>query len=81
MAEGQEDKLSILSNTGGSQDFVADPRCKRTVTNSPESPVSTTSDTNVKWSWLCAGHPKRCECGFWLELKQHDAPDKFQMPN
>ena len=23
------------------------------------------------------GAPKRCECGFWMELKSHPAPDKY----
>ena len=27
--------------------------------------------------WPSQGAPKRCECGFWMELKSHPAPDKY----
>ena len=37
-------------------------------------------DTNIKWMWLCEGTPKRCECGFWFQLKTHPAPDKYALP-
>ena len=26
------------------------------------------------------GLPKRCECGYWMELKSHPAPDKYALP-
>ena len=26
------------------------------------------------------GHPKRCECGYWMELKTHPAPQKYHLP-
>lgn len=38
-------------------------------------------DTNIKWMWLTEGMPRRCECGYWMELKVHPAPDKFALPN
>merc|ERR1711999_21223 len=33
--------------------------------------VCAEEDTNIKWTWLSEGAPKRCECGFWMELKSH----------
>jgi len=42
--------------------------------------VCNEEDTNIKWTWLCEGTPKRCECGFWMELKTHPAPDKYALP-
>jgi len=42
--------------------------------------VCNEEDTNIKWMWLCEGHPKRCGCGYWFELKVHAAPDKYNMP-
>ena len=29
---------------------------------------------------LFQGVPKRCECGYWMELKSHPAPDKYALP-
>ena len=26
------------------------------------------------------GVPKRCECGYWMELKTHPAPEKYHLP-
>merc|ERR1712126_255433 len=37
-------------------------------------------DTTIKWTWLSQGVPKRCECGYWMELKSHPAPDKYALP-
>jgi len=42
--------------------------------------VCNEEDTNIKWMWLCEGTPKRCECGYWFELKTHPAPDKYALP-
>merc|ERR1712189_128988 len=42
--------------------------------------VCNEEDTNIKWMWLCEGTPKRCECGYWFELKSHPAPDKYALP-
>merc|ERR1712039_380192 len=42
--------------------------------------VCAEEDTNIKWTWLSEGAPKRCECGFWMELKSHPAPDKYALP-
>nr|ALS05065.1 mitochondrial cytochrome c oxidase subunit 5B precursor [Centropages tenuiremis] len=42
--------------------------------------VCNEEDTNIKWMWLCEGVPKRCECGYWFELKVHPAPEKFNLP-
>jgi len=42
--------------------------------------VCNEEDTNIKWMWLCEGHPKRCECGYWFELKVHAAPEKYSLP-
>eukprot|EP00088_Acartia_fossae_P044999 TRINITY_DN4807_c0_g1_i1.p1 TRINITY_DN4807_c0_g1~~TRINITY_DN4807_c0_g1_i1.p1 ORF type:complete len:149 (-),score=29.62 TRINITY_DN4807_c0_g1_i1:116-508(-) len=42
--------------------------------------VCNEEDTNIKWTWLCEGVPKRCECGYWMELKSHPAPEKYQLP-
>merc|ERR1712080_675848 len=36
--------------------------------------------TQLKWTWLSQGVPKRCECGYWMELKSHPAPDKYALP-
>jgi len=37
-------------------------------------------DTHIKWMWLVEGSPKRCECGYWFELKRHAAPEKYALP-
>jgi len=42
--------------------------------------VCSEEDTNIKWTWLCEGVPKRCECGYWMELKTHPAPEKYHLP-
>merc|ERR1719430_521354 len=42
--------------------------------------VCAEEDTNIKWTWLSEGSPKRCECGYWMVLKTHPAPDKFALP-
>merc|ERR1712042_107771 len=42
--------------------------------------VCNEEDTNIKWMWLCEGHPKRCMCGYWFELKRHPALDKYNLP-
>ena len=58
--------------------------------------VCNEEDTNIKWTWLSEvrtikwkhasqfhhfqGLPKRCECGYWMELKSHPAPDKYALP-
>jgi len=42
--------------------------------------VCNEEDTNIKWTWLCEGVPKRCECGYWMELKTHPAPEKYHLP-
>merc|ERR1712228_818516 len=39
--------------------------------------VCAEEDTNIKWTWLSEGVPKRCECGYWMELKTHPAPEKY----
>merc|ERR1712126_618785 len=40
----------------------------------------TKDETTIKWTWLSQGVPKRCECGYWMELKSHPAPDKYALP-
>merc|ERR1712111_170310 len=42
--------------------------------------VCNEEDTNIKWTWLCEGVPKRCECGYWMQLKTHPAPEKYHLP-
>jgi len=42
--------------------------------------VCNEEDTNIKWTWLCEGVPKRCECGYWMQLKVHPAPEKYHLP-
>jgi cytochrome c oxidase subunit 5b len=37
-------------------------------------------DTNIKWMWVYENKPKRCECGYWFKLKQHEAPEYANMP-
>ena len=43
--------------------------------------VCNENDTHANWMWLFKDKPKRCECGHWFVLKQHEAPDKYRMPN
>ncbi|XP_059088402.1 cytochrome c oxidase subunit 5B, mitochondrial-like isoform X2 [Tigriopus californicus] len=42
--------------------------------------VCSKTDTNIKWMWLYENKPKRCECGYWFQLKAHPAPDRYKMP-
>ncbi len=37
-------------------------------------------DTHINWMWLYEGKPKRCECGYWFELKYHPAPEEHKLP-
>merc|ERR1711892_1415562 len=77
---GNEDPffLKAVNRTGGTK---AEP----TIINAMDNyrmvgGVCQEEDTNIKWMWLCEGTPKRCECGFWFQLKTHPAPDKYALP-
>merc|ERR1711863_53776 len=35
---------------------------------------------HIKWMWLIEGRPKRCACGHWFSLKQHEGPDRYKLP-
>merc|ERR1719474_240839 len=37
-------------------------------------------DTHIKWMIVMEGEPRRCQCGYWFELKVHPAPNKFELP-
>ena len=37
-------------------------------------------EASVKFMWLFADQPKRCECGFWFKLEQHDPIDTEKLP-
>ena len=38
-------------------------------------------DCHIKWMWLIEGKDKRCACGHYFTLKQHAAPDRYNLPN
>ena len=37
-------------------------------------------DTNVKWFLLFDGQPKRCQCGYWFQLKTQQGPEFGKLP-
>ena len=42
--------------------------------------VCNEDDTSCKYMYLYAGQKKRCECGYWFELKQVEGPQKYHLP-
>merc|ERR1739844_254203 len=42
--------------------------------------VCNEEDTNIKWMWIMEGKPKRCMCGHWFKLEQHEPKTFEELP-